>query len=51
MEEFYRLFEKYHGCKIQVEISDLNESVATQSGTKVELEIQKKMSLPNLKTS
>ncbi|MCY1719767.1 histidine kinase [Prolixibacteraceae bacterium Z1-6] len=36
MNEFYRLFEKYHGYKIYFHISDLKES----TGTKVELRVQ-----------
>jgi LytS/YehU family sensor histidine kinase len=45
MKEFYRLFEKYHGYKIQVNSSDLNEGLSVQSGTKVELIIQKRQDL------
>jgi hypothetical protein len=42
MKEFFRLFEKYHGYKIQVNISDLNKGVIARQGTKVELIIQNK---------
>lgn len=41
MEEFYRLFEKYHGYKINLHIKDLNPLKYNHTGTQVELSIQK----------
>ena len=43
MEEFYRLFGKYHNYQIQYNIVDLDEKVDKQTGTKVELKIQTEM--------
>jgi hypothetical protein len=42
MEEFYRLFEKYHGYKIKTRIVDLKNQDGLPPGTKVELIIEKK---------
>ena len=41
MEEFYRLFEKYHGYRIELRIKDLIPAKHNQSGMRVELSIQK----------
>ncbi len=39
MDEFYRLFEKYHGYQIKVKIKDLKPVHDNQTGTQVELKI------------
>jgi len=41
MEEFYRLFEKYHDYYIQSKMIDLDQKIAGSSGMRVELKIQK----------
>ncbi|HKJ78014.1 MAG TPA: histidine kinase [Prolixibacteraceae bacterium] len=40
MEEFYRLFEKYYGYKIELKITDANPSIYAQIGMRAELKIQ-----------
>ncbi|MFW6257813.1 MAG: sensor histidine kinase, partial [Prolixibacteraceae bacterium] len=40
MEEFYTLFEKYHGYKINSRISDLNNQNSSSTGTRIELKIE-----------
>ena len=40
MEEFYRLFEKYHGYAIKSRIIDMEPKKDNQSGLRVELRIQ-----------
>ena len=40
MEEFYRLFEKYHGYSIKSRIIDLEPKKDNQSGLRVELRVQ-----------
>ena len=40
MEEFYTLFEKYHGYKIKSRISDLNNQNSSSTGTRIELKIE-----------
>jgi LytS/YehU family sensor histidine kinase len=42
MDEFYRLFEKYHGYKIKSRVVDLKNQNGSSTGTKVELIIEKK---------
>ncbi len=41
MNEFYRLFEKYNGYKIEIKFIDLNKRDGDQTGTRVELKIHK----------
>lgn len=41
MDEFYRLFEKYHGYKIKSRIVDLKNQDGLSTGTKVKLKIEK----------